>query len=54
LKALGYRLWDEERKKLVGFGYVRVYLGKELAPVPVPARFSQDADSVAHRVRSRQ
>ncbi|MEE9269022.1 MAG: fatty acid desaturase [Candidatus Krumholzibacteria bacterium] len=29
LKSLGYRLWDEERKKLVGFSYVDVYLGKK-------------------------
>jgi omega-6 fatty acid desaturase (delta-12 desaturase) len=29
LKSLGYRLWDEERKKLVGFGYVSVYLAKQ-------------------------
>ena len=29
LKALGYRLWDEDRKKLVGFDYVPVYLSKE-------------------------
>jgi omega-6 fatty acid desaturase (delta-12 desaturase) len=54
LKSIGYRLWDEERKKLVGFGYVRVFLGKELASVPVSARFSQKADSLAHRVRSRR
>lgn len=29
LKSLGYRLWDEERKKLVGFSYVSVYLAKQ-------------------------
>jgi hypothetical protein len=23
LKAFGYRLWDERRRKLVGFGYLR-------------------------------
>jgi omega-6 fatty acid desaturase (delta-12 desaturase) len=28
LKAVTYRLWDEERKKLVGFDYVPVYLAK--------------------------
>ena len=28
LKALGYRLWDENRRKLVGFDYVAVYLGR--------------------------
>jgi len=31
LKALGYRLWDEDRKKLVGFSYVPVYLAKQEA-----------------------
>ncbi len=29
MKSLGYRLWDEERKKLVGFSYVSVYLAKQ-------------------------
>jgi acyl-lipid omega-6 desaturase (Delta-12 desaturase) len=29
LKSLGYRLWDEERKKLVGFSYVSIYLAKQ-------------------------
>jgi omega-6 fatty acid desaturase (delta-12 desaturase) len=29
LKSLGYRLWDEERKELVGFSYVAVYLAKQ-------------------------
>ncbi len=29
LKTLGYRLWDEEHKKLVGFSYVSVYLAKQ-------------------------
>ncbi len=29
LKALGYRLWDEDRSRLVGFGYVSVYLGRK-------------------------
>ncbi|MFQ5512270.1 MAG: fatty acid desaturase [Candidatus Krumholzibacteriia bacterium] len=29
LKSLGYRLWDEERKKLVGFSYVSVYLARQ-------------------------
>lgn len=29
MKSLGYRLWDEERKKLVGFSYVSVYLKKQ-------------------------
>ena len=28
-KALSYRLWDEEHKNLVGFGYVSVYLAKQ-------------------------
>lgn len=28
LKSLGYRLWDEERKQLVGFAFVPVYLAK--------------------------
>jgi omega-6 fatty acid desaturase (delta-12 desaturase) len=32
LKALGYRLWDEERKKLVGFSYVPVYIAKRSTP----------------------
>ncbi len=27
-RSLGYRLWDENRKKLVGFSYVPVYLKK--------------------------
>jgi hypothetical protein len=26
LKSLKYRLWDEERKYLVGFSYVPVFL----------------------------
>ncbi len=29
LKSLGYRLWDEEHKRLVGFNYVSVYLAKQ-------------------------
>ncbi len=29
LKSLGYRLWDEEHKKLVGFSYVSDYLAKQ-------------------------
>lgn len=29
LKSLGYRLWDEEHKHLVGFGYIPVYLAKQ-------------------------
>jgi omega-6 fatty acid desaturase (delta-12 desaturase) len=29
LQSLGYRLWDEERKKLVGFSYVSVYLAEQ-------------------------
>lgn len=28
LRAVGYRLWDEDRKRLVGFNYVPVYLAK--------------------------
>jgi omega-6 fatty acid desaturase (delta-12 desaturase) len=28
-KALTYRLWDEERKKLVGFSYIPVFLNKQ-------------------------
>jgi len=28
-KSLGYRLWDEDRKKLVGFSYIPVYLAKQ-------------------------
>jgi omega-6 fatty acid desaturase (delta-12 desaturase) len=32
-KALGYRLWDEERKKLVGFSYVSEYLQKQTMPI---------------------
>ena len=28
-KSLGYRMWDEERRKLVGFGYVKVFLSKQ-------------------------
>ena len=35
LKALGYRLWDEERKTLVGFGYVSTYLGRNETPAHV-------------------
>jgi omega-6 fatty acid desaturase (delta-12 desaturase) len=31
LKSLGYRLWDEDRKKLVGFSYIRVFLAKQRA-----------------------
>jgi omega-6 fatty acid desaturase (delta-12 desaturase) len=30
-KSLGYRLWDEERRKLVGFGYIPVYLARQQA-----------------------
>ncbi len=29
LKSLGYRLWDEEHMKLVGFSYVSVYLARQ-------------------------
>ena len=29
LKSLGYRLWDEEHKRLVGFDYVATYLSKQ-------------------------
>jgi omega-6 fatty acid desaturase (delta-12 desaturase) len=29
MKSLGYRLWDEERKKLVGFSYIPIYLAKK-------------------------
>ncbi len=29
LKTLGYRLWDEEHKKLVGFSYLSVYLARQ-------------------------
>jgi omega-6 fatty acid desaturase (delta-12 desaturase) len=29
LKSLTYRLWDEERKRLVGFSYVPVFLKKQ-------------------------
>ena len=29
MKCLGYRLWDEEHKKLVGFSYVSVYLARQ-------------------------
>jgi len=29
LKSLGYRLWDEDHKKLVGFSYVSTYLNKQ-------------------------
>ena len=29
LKSLGYRLWDEDHKELVGFSYVPVYLAKQ-------------------------
>jgi omega-6 fatty acid desaturase (delta-12 desaturase) len=36
LKSLGYRLWDEERKKLVGFGYVPIYLAKQASSHPGP------------------
>ncbi|MCZ6617253.1 MAG: fatty acid desaturase [Gammaproteobacteria bacterium] len=32
MKCLGYRMWDEERKKLVGFSYVSVYLAKQAMP----------------------
>jgi omega-6 fatty acid desaturase (delta-12 desaturase) len=42
LKSLGYRLWDEERKKLVGFSYVPVYLNKIAVPVPVSARVENE------------
>lgn len=29
LKSMKYRLWDEERKKLVGFSYIRVFLKRQ-------------------------
>ena len=29
LKSLGYRLWDEDHKNLVGFNYLSVYLAKQ-------------------------
>ena len=32
LQSLGYRLWDEDHKKLVGFRYVSVYLAKQAIP----------------------
>ena len=32
LESLGYRLWDEEHKKLVGFSYISVYLAKQAMP----------------------
>jgi omega-6 fatty acid desaturase (delta-12 desaturase) len=32
LKSLHYRLWDEDRKELVGFSYVAKYLAKQTAP----------------------
>jgi omega-6 fatty acid desaturase (delta-12 desaturase) len=35
-KSLSYRLWDEERKKLVGFRYVRVFLDKQGVPSATP------------------
>ena len=31
LKSLTYRLWDEDRKKLVGFSYVSIFLRKQAA-----------------------
>ena len=31
LKSLTYRLWDEDRKKLVGFNYIPVFLSKQAA-----------------------
>ena len=33
-KSLTFRLWDEERKKLVGFSYVRVFLNKQAVLPP--------------------
>ena len=52
----GLRAWRKIVAKYdepnLGFGYGPVYLGKKLAPVPVSARFSQDADSLARRLRS--
>ncbi len=39
LKSLGYRIWDEEHRKLVGFDYVSVYLrNKSIAPDENPIR----------------
>lgn len=35
LKSLRFRLWDEEHKQLVGFGYLKTL--PKVAPVPVPA-----------------
>ncbi len=32
MKSLGYRLWDEEHKKLVGFSYVSHYLARQRLP----------------------
>jgi omega-6 fatty acid desaturase (delta-12 desaturase) len=32
LCALGYRLWDEEHKRLVGFSYLRTYLARPTLP----------------------
>jgi len=32
MKSLGYRLWDEDHKKLVGFSYVSDYLARQTAP----------------------
>jgi len=35
LKCMGYRLWDEEHRRLVGFGYVSAYLRGEETPAQV-------------------
>ncbi|MEE8348615.1 MAG: fatty acid desaturase [Acidobacteriota bacterium] len=32
LKSLGYRLWDEDHKQLVGFRYASTYLAKQAMP----------------------
>ncbi|MDA0334499.1 MAG: fatty acid desaturase [bacterium] len=32
LRALGYRLWDEDHKRLVGFSYLRTYLAGKTRP----------------------
>lgn len=36
LSALGYRLWDEEHRRLVGFKYLRQHLAKQI-PGQIPA-----------------
>ncbi|MCB0002505.1 MAG: fatty acid desaturase, partial [Anaerolineae bacterium] len=35
LKSMTFRLWDEDNKQLVGFGYLKTLPKKKVIPAPV-------------------